>query len=343
MDHIREKQPIASSILLIRPGALGDSVLTLPALHALRLSGAENLLVLGTTASWGFVRSAHDGLRIRDFSSSEWLGLFANAGGVRLGECAREALARTQAAVVYLTGDTRTAVEALKAHGVKDVLCIEPPRAECGAEIKPHASRQLTAGLRRWVSQELIELAHTTAEMGADSDIFLKLSEDECSRALYGIGLDAAPPRGFIAMHPGSGGRRKCWPAERYARLAVKLACRGGAVPLVFFGPADGAVRDEFESAMPPGIEWQAAGCRPLRDVLALLSISRGYVGNDSGITHLSAHACPTVALFGPSNPHVWAPVGKNVRIVHAPNGELARLSVDEVLTNVEFWVANIE
>jgi heptosyltransferase-2 len=181
------------------------------------------------------------------------------------------------------------------------------------------------------------------AELGADSDTFLKLSEDERCRALYGIGLDAAPPRGFIAMHPGSGGRRKCWPAERYARLAVKLACRDGAVPLVFFGPADSAVRDEFETAMPPGIEWQAADCRPLREVLALLSSSRGYVGNDSGMTHLAAHACPTVVLFGPSNPHVWAPLGKNVRIVQAPDGELARLSVDEVQTHVEFWLTNSE
>ena len=93
--------------LVIRPGALGDSVLTLPALHALRLAGAENLLVLGTPASWGFARQDHNGLRVRDFASSEWLGLFSESAP--FGECARAALNKIHSAIVYLSGDTTPA------------------------------------------------------------------------------------------------------------------------------------------------------------------------------------------------------------------------------------------
>jgi ADP-heptose:LPS heptosyltransferase len=49
------------------------------------------------------------------------------------------------------------------------------------------------------------------------------------------------------------------------------------------------------------------------------LSLARAAVGNDSGPTHLAAVVgCPTVALFGPTDPAVWAPVGSHVRIVGA-------------------------
>ena len=320
------------STLVIRPGALGDSILTLPALHALWLSGAENLVVLGTSSSWAFVRKAHDGLRIRDFSSSDWMGLFSN--DVALGESARGTLQHTDSAVIYLTGDMSVAVNALKAHGVQKVLCIPAPLAVYGISNEPHASRQLTAGLSAWVAPHFIEEAHAITE--AANDVFLRFDEDERHRALFAIGLDAVPAKGFVAIHPGSGGRKKCWPAEHFARVATKLACRDGVVPLVFFGPAETEIRETFESAIPPGVDWQPVQDRPLREVLALLSLSRGYVGNDSGITHLAARACPTLAIFGPSNSQVWAPVGKSVRILQAPEGDLSRLSVDEVLEKLE-------
>jgi hypothetical protein len=293
----------------------------------LRLGGAENLLILGTMASWGFVRQDHNGLRVRDFSSSEWLGLFSE--GAPLGECARAALSRIHSAVVYLIGDTTPAVRALKAHGIKDVLTVAPPLAVYREVSAPHATRQLSGPLLQWVTPEQIEQAHALPDAGQDP--FLRLDEVEKHRALYGLGLDAVPAGGFVAIHPGSGGRSKCWPAQRFARVAVDLACRDGVVPLVFFGPADTSAREEFEAAVPPGVEWQPVEMRPLREVLALLSLARGYIGNDSGISHLAARVCPTVAIFGPSNPQVWSPVGARVRVVRAPEGHLERLSIDAV------------
>jgi ADP-heptose:LPS heptosyltransferase len=51
-----------------------------------------------------------------------------------------------------------------------------------------------------------------------------------------------------------------------------------------------------------------------LVDVAAHLAAARQYIGNDSGVTHLAAAVrCPTIALFGPSNPAVWAPRGCRV------------------------------
>jgi heptosyltransferase-3 len=105
-----------------------------------------------------------------------------------------------------------------------------------------------------------------------------------------------------------------------------------GVSPLVFFGTADDAVRREFDAAMPSGVAWTRAANRPLREVLALLTLCRGYLGNDAGLTHLAARACPVVALFGPTAPAIWAPLGRDVRILQAPDGNLSKLKPAGVL-----------
>jgi ADP-heptose:LPS heptosyltransferase len=54
-----------------------------------------------------------------------------------------------------------------------------------------------------------------------------------------------------------------------------------------------------------------------LRLLAAVLSKCGAYVGNDSGVTHLAtATGIPTLAIFGPTDPAVWAPLGRNVKVV---------------------------
>jgi ADP-heptose:LPS heptosyltransferase len=56
-----------------------------------------------------------------------------------------------------------------------------------------------------------------------------------------------------------------------------------------------------------------------LSDVLAVLSCSRAFLGNDSGITHLAAAVgIRTVAVFGPTNPAIYAPIGPAVTILRS-------------------------
>ena len=335
-------------------------MLTLPALHALRLAGAQSLTVLGSPVNWSFLRTAHTAPRVRDFSSSEWLGLFA--AGVACGPAAQSTLAHAHTAVVYLSGDTSRTEKALKEAGVKRVLVADPPAvalvpSPCplpegegqnksshnipgrleGCATNPqgegektvlHAARRLLDPLAHFLGP-----GHAAAALAIRTvadDVFLALDEAETVRALERLGYDAVPDGGFVAIHPGSGGKAKCWPPERFARLAVKLALQG-FTPLVFFGPADENTKHEFEEHVPPGVSWECVGSKPLREVLALLSCARCYAGNDSGITHLAARACPTVALFGPTDARIWSPLGKGVRIMRAPGGEMERLRVGEV------------
>ncbi len=70
-----------------------------------------------------------------------------------------------------------------------------------------------------------------------------------------------------------------------------------------------------------------------LWDLACWLAHARLYIGNDSGITHLAAAVgTPVVAIFGPTDPEIWAPRGAPVRIVH---GKLEKIDIDEVILAV--------
>jgi hypothetical protein len=131
----------------------------------------------------------------------------------------------------------------------------------------------------------------------------------------------------FVALHPGSGSPTKNWPATRFAELASALA--GGQPWLLVEGPADGEAAT-IVRRIPGAVV--ARGLAP-RALGALLAEADLYVGNDSGVTHLAAAwGAPTLALFGPTDPSVWSPVGERVRVVRAAGGVLESLGVEEVL-----------
>ena len=68
-----------------------------------------------------------------------------------------------------------------------------------------------------------------------------------------------------------------------------------------------------------------------LYDLACRLAGARVFIGNDSGIAHLTAAVdTPVVALFGPTDPRVWAPRGRDVRVVQGT--ELADISIADVL-----------
>jgi hypothetical protein len=173
----------------------------------------------------------------------------------------------------------------------------------------PHASL--------WLAQSLSPLGLFA---GSNPPPPLSFSVDERRQARERTGdlLD-----GFLAVHPGSGSPDKNWPAERFVELARRLS---DARPwLLVQGPA------EERMAVPPDAivarDW------PLRLLGATLARAALFVGNDSGVAHLAAASgAPTLTLFGPTDPAIWAPVGPSVASVRAPGGVLTGLSVDAVV-----------
>jgi len=111
------------------------------------------------------------------------------------------------------------------------------------------------------------------------------------------------PRRDFVAIHPFSGGARKNWPLDRYRSLQLSLPVEFTAGP---------------EEKLPDAVRFNDLG-----QLAAWLASARVYIGNDSGISHLAAAVgTPTLALFGPTRPEVWAPRGRSVRILQAQDLE---------------------
>ena len=147
--------------------------------------------------------------------------------------------------------------------------------------------------------------------------------------------LGGLPPEArLVAIHPGSGGETKMWPAENWAELGRRLARLYPDVTLLLVeGEAD------VEPARVAVEAWQGlrvvrARMLPLAILTAVLRRAALYLGHDSGITHLAAAArrdLPVIALFGPTDPAVWAPARAGVHVLRR-----SRTEVDVPLDEVE-------
>lgn len=153
-------------------------------------------------------------------------------------------------------------------------------------------------------------LPDPAAKMHA-ADFFLKQAGGD-GLAVPHIDCDSVERGEYAVIHPFSGSPRKNWPLDRFRELAGRLAwpvrwCAGPEESL------EDAVRFDH-----------------LYDLACWLAGARLYIGNDSGITHLAAAVgTPVVAIFGPTDPQVWAPRGKRVIVATTPN--LVDLTVDSV------------
>jgi ADP-heptose:LPS heptosyltransferase len=105
--------------------------------------------------------------------------------------------------------------------------------------------------------------------------------------------------RDFAVIHPFSGSVRKNWPLAGYRELARRLP-----FPVAWCaGP---------EEELPGAVRFD-----DLYELACWLASARLFIGNDAGITHLAAAAgTPVIAIFGPTDPAVWAPRGDSVRVV---------------------------
>jgi len=162
--------------------------------------------------------------------------------------------------------------------------------------------------LPKVLPEYIMGLINLAAGTDLQPDYRMRLPEDHLQAAA------AALPPGpcYVGLSPGAGGRRKCWPLERYIELGRHVAARG-AVPVYFIGPAErewlAPIREQVPTALFPDSE-PCAGVNPgplLSVALATrLSVS---VANDSGGGHLlNAGNTPVITLFGPYNPAKFAP-----------------------------------
>jgi len=136
--------------------------------------------------------------------------------------------------------------------------------------------------------------------------------------------------RAFLVVQPGSGSASKNWPAEQFAATIEAVRLRLGLPTVVLAGPADAAAIQRLSHLTARPVPVLAD--LPLLVVAAVLLRARAYLGNDSGLAHLAGQlGLPTLALFGPTDPELWRPLGPRVHALRAE--PLTDLSVETVLS----------
>jgi len=291
-------------LLVIRGGALGDFVLTLPALRLLRQSFPQQPLeVLGTP---GIVDLAtHFGLAqaVRRLEDPALARFFVP--GTDLDPSWSAYFSSFSVVISHLFDPDDFFHDNLRRAGVRTLLRGPHRPADDG----PHASEQLAAPL-------------------AGLALFLDPAD-----ATPILPSRPEPGQNLIALHPGSGSPKKNWGLENWAELARRLHTTTGAPMLVVAGEAETDTVDPFRTMLATaGIPHTVASNLPLPALADLLATCRFFLGHDTGPAHLAA-ACgvPCLLLFGPTPPAVWAPAGRHVHVLRSETGSLAALCPDTV------------
>ena len=351
---------MSQRILILRGGALGDFLVTLPALGLLRtrwpaarieLVGNARAAELGRLG--GYLDAVHSQHEAR------WSGLYADsplpsAFAGWLGEFdlvvnywpdPDRVLARrfpVRPGQQYLAGDSAPAIapaarhfcEPLRALGLttddfRSRLPFLGPdlRAEPADDGPPFSLADpdrdvapVCAWRTRW--SETGATGPRSRDGGTDSPGFTPPAIPHSAPGL---------PRASIAIHPGSGSPAKNWPAERWVELAARLE---GPFLLVL-GEAEreqwsGPLLDRLRSAAHSSLE--IADSLALPELAAALGRCAFFLGHDSGVSHLAAAlGTPCVLLFGPTEPSMWAPPGSHVQVVRR-GARLDDIGVDDVV-----------
>ena len=292
--------------LILRGGAIGDFILTLPAIQALRdrwpdayieLVGYPHIANLALAA--GLVDHVESLDRADTARLFTWRPTFSEEQAAHI---------RSFDLIISYLYDPDGVVQAnLKATGVKQVI-YGSPLVEEGHAI-----------------DSLMKPLETLAIYGEKPSPRLTLNAEKGKEWLKAHGLSGD----VVAIHPGSGSPRKNWPAKNFLKLAERLR-ESGQRYLMIFGEADADVAALIRKEIPPVIEL--SGCT-LVELATVLSACRAFIGNDSGVTHIAAAVgLPTLALFGPSNADRWGPRGSHVSIIQAPKGTLDFIFINDVL-----------
>ncbi|MEO8954263.1 MAG: glycosyltransferase family 9 protein [Ktedonobacteraceae bacterium] len=299
-------------ILIIRPGAIGDTLLTLPVMQALRARyQAAHITLVGNVAVLPLALASGIVDAVADYGQLQWSELFSSIGIYT--PAMLSLLQQTDLVICWLRDSDGVVRHNLQQAGVKHLVIAtgHPPEGQ-----RIHIIRYL---------METVGLPLDTIDTIELTRWQLPLKQQD--------GLLDEGKQPLVAIHPGSGGARKCWPVTAFAEVIERLWQRGYSV-LLLAGPADferiNYLRQHLASP-PEQTMLTVLVDAPFLEVAQHLRQCQRYLGNDAGITHLAAMlGIPTVALFGPSDPSVWRPVGPDVEVIHV--AELAQLPVEVVI-----------
>lgn len=159
------------------------------------------------------------------------------------------------------------------------------------------------------------------------------LPEDARERALGWMPVG----RDYLVVCPSASLPFKMWPATNFADVVKALVSPGGAMAgagvVIVGGPGDEEHAVPIINALPDSGVMDLTGKLYLSDVAAVVERARLFIGNDSGVMHISAAmGTPTLGLFGPSDEMLYGPYGDQCASVRGPRG------LDDIKTEFPNW-----
>ncbi len=299
-------------ILVIRGGAIGDFVLTLPAIAALRRQFPQaHLEVLGYPhiAQLALAGGLVD--RVQSIEAGALAGFFARGG--ELAEHLADYFSEFDLILSYLYDPDRI-FETNVGRCTGAQFIAGPHRVREPAQL--HAAKVYLQPLER------------LAIFDADPIPRLILASRPPS-------LNPQPSTlNLLAVHPGSGSERKNWPEAKWAELLPRLISSTSFDLLLVGGEAEGERLQRLAATLLP-TRTRVAQSLPLETLAHRLAACRAFIGHDSGISHLAAAVgLPGLVLWGDTAEEIWRPPSEKVRVLRHPGG-LAGLTVGEVLAQL--------
>jgi heptosyltransferase-2 len=313
-------------ILVIRGGAIGDFVCTLPAIAALRQQFPEtHLELLGYTRTSQLALASNLVDQFHSIESRALATFFARGGPLPVDLA--EYFASFGLILSYLYDPDeifRTNIGICS----KAQFLVGPHRpSETGSV---HATDAFLRPLERLAIFDADPIPRLTFPGRSDPAAIAAAS---LIAAAQSRSKDSGAP--LLALHPGSGSPRKNWPEANWFRLLDSLGKRQELRLLLVGGEAEEDRLTRLADAVQsPNL--QIAQNLPLAELAQQLQSCTAFVGHDSGISHLAAAVgVSTLVLWGHTNASVWSPRGPNVELLQTAGG-LAALEVGTVLQAIE-------
>ena len=307
--------------LVVHPGALGDVLLAIPALRALRRAHPHDPLTLAAQPRIGEVLHA---LRVVDaavdFDSLGLDVLFTDespAGRVR-------SVAEATRVVCWFGAKDPDFARRLRAVAHDSIVASPAVRERLVWE---HLLGTVDAATHS------IDAAAHSDDMQLRGPAPLSASLlDEGRRALVAAGWDGRQP--LVMVHPGAGGAGKRWPAEGFVDVITAFVKAHAAGIVLHEGPADhDAVRALRGRFREPLLSLDNPRLPVLAGALGQVAL---YFGNDSGVSHLAASVGARSVILFTTETLPWRPWSATAECVVVTTSELTARDVKSALTVLE-------
>jgi heptosyltransferase-2 len=310
-------------ILVIRGGAIGDFILTLPAIAALRRQFPQaHLEVLGYPHIAQLAVAGGLADRVQPIEARGLAGFFARSG--TLEPDLVDYFSEFDLVISYLYDPDEIFKTNVGRCLVKQFI-VGPHRPDEAGRI--HATKVYLKPLERLAIFDADNVPRLNVGQASS------LSQTSSMILLNQVGdrQDACPT---LTFHPGSGSEKKNWPETKWAGLIQQIIATTRWNLLLVGGEAEGERLRRLAAVLPPARCSIAQGL-PLAELAQRIQSGAAFVGHDSGITHLAAAVgLPCVVLWADTLEEVWRPQGEPLVILKEITGVQA-ISVEKVMNEL--------